>query len=426
MKYVIIGASAAGLNAAKTLRKLDPSALITVVSQNSLIYSKSLLHLFITGERNVRNLEFVESNFFEKYDIKWVSGVSATGISTYRKEVNLSNNNIEPYDKLLIATGSSTVFPNNLDYIRDSKNVYTLGTIKDAIRIRDRILKSKSITFIGGGLVCLNIVSKLLYRGFEINIIEYGNNLMSHQLNKVAAEPYQKKLIEDGANLYLNSVVMSAGMIDDEVTSLNLSSGEKIYTDMIIVSAGITPNVDFLEGTDIRRNCGVVTMKGETLRQGVLVNKKCETNIRDIYAAGDVCAEKLSLWPLAVKQGIVAANNMAFGDKEIRSTYGYKNPMSFFGINTISIGDPNLKGPDFEIFDFKDKTKGIYKHAIVRNGVLQSVILQGDIQGAGVFERLIEDEINISDIDKYLFDLTFDDFFDLDERGQILYDPRKI
>ncbi len=422
MKYLILGASAAGLNAAKTLRKLDESAIITVVSQNTMIYSKSLLHLFITGERNLHALSFVEPDFFEQNDINWVNGVSAVGVNTYRKEVNLSNNLIETYDKLLIATGSTSLFPPNLDYIQDAKNVYSLENLTDAILIRDKISKSKSITFIGGGLVCLDIVSKLLYRGFHINIIEYGNNIMSFQLNQEAAEPYQKAVIDDGASLYTNAIVVSAGMIGDEITSLTLNNGEKINTDMVIVSSGISPNSDFLEGSDIRRDCGLVEIKGQKLRKGVLVNKKCETNIPDIYAAGDVCAEKLPLWPIAVKQGIVAAYNMALKDKEMRSVYGLKNPISYFGINTISIGDPNVSGPNIETIDYRDDLHGVYKHALVENGkYIRSIILQGEIQGAGIFERLIEDEMDISGVNKYLFDFTFDDFFELDDRGQIIY-----
>lgn len=420
MKYLILGASAAGLNAAKTLRKLDQASIITIVSKNSLIYSKSLLHFFVTGERSLRNLSFVEEDFFEKYDINWVKGVYATGVNTYRQEVNLNNNLIETYDKLLIATGSSSEFPHNLDYIEGAKNVYTLTNIMDAIKIRDRVKLSKSITFIGGGTVCLNLVSKLLYRGYEINIIEYGNNIMAYQLDKEAASPYQRKIIDGGGRLYTNTIVLEAGIANNMVTSLSLSSGEKIYTDMVIVTSGVSPNVEFLEDSDIMINRGVVAIRGELLRKGVVVNRKCETNVDNIYAAGDVCAEKLSLWPLAVKQGIVAAYNMALKNREMPTLHGFKNSVTFFGINTISIGDPNLSGPRYRLEIFRDK--GVYKRAILEGGIIRSIILQGDIRGAGVFERLIEYEIDISQVDKYIFDLGFNDFFALDERGEMILD----
>ena len=426
MKYLILGASAAGLNAAKTLRKLDPASIITIVSQDSLLYSKSLLHLFVTGERSLRHMNFVEDNFFKKYDINWVKGVSATGVNTYRQEVNLSNNLIESYDKLLIATGSSTKFPPNLEYLDGMKNVYTLGTITDAIKIKDNVGRSKTISFIGGGTVCFNLVSKLINRGYNINIIEYGNNVMAAQLNKEAAKPYEEKFIKSGGRLYTNSIVVEAETEDDRITSLTLLNGDKIPTDMVIVTAGTSPNVDFLKDSGIVINKGLLAIRGEVLRDGVIVDRRCQTNIDNIFAAGDVCAEKLSLWPLAVKQGIVAAYNMALRERAMSTLHGFKNSFTFFGINTISIGDPNLDNPNYREEIYRDEAKGIYKRALLDGGLIKSIILQGDIRGAGVFERLIEYKVDISHVDKYIFDLNFYDFFILDDRGEMVLDLDKV
>jgi NADPH-dependent 2,4-dienoyl-CoA reductase/sulfur reductase-like enzyme len=124
VKHVIIGAGAAGITAAKNIRKLKPQDEIVVISFDDRVYSRCMLHKYIGGERKLSELSFVPSDFFEANDIRWVPGVNVNGTNSRKKfrwipGVNVSGidtkkkrvyfGNYEPYDRLLIATGSKSI-----------------------------------------------------------------------------------------------------------------------------------------------------------------------------------------------------------------------------------------------------------------------------------------------------------------------------
>lgn len=108
MKYVVLGTSAAGLNGAETLRRADPDAQIVLISTDTEIYSRCMLHLFVSGHRNVQCLNFKPVNFFEEFNIQWIKGISAIDLNPDKKEPYLSDGSTQSYDKLLIATGGHT------------------------------------------------------------------------------------------------------------------------------------------------------------------------------------------------------------------------------------------------------------------------------------------------------------------------------
>lgn len=434
MNYLIIGASAAGINAARTLRQLDKFANITILSRDKQVYSRSMLHLYISGERKVEELNFIPENFFIENDIKWLGGKEVIGVNTYSNTVSYfdieSEKNREPhktrqvyhkrYNKLLIATGAATVIPHNIRNLENAKNVFRLRNIEDAKEIKSAIKKFKSVSIIGGGLVGIYLASQLIESGMDIDIVEYGNNILALQLDKESAMPYQNKLKEAGVKIHTNCVAKSAIVKDDLFKGLTLSNGEKIKSDMVIISAGIRPNTEFLDDSEILTDMGVVELKGTLLREGVVVNKNCRTNIEDVYAAGDVCAERIGIWPLAVKEGINAAHHMAGLDYKQKNTFGLRNSMSFFGINTISLGDPNLTGEGYIQETYS--RDGVYKKIIHKDGIIHTAILQGDIEGAGVYEKLIGDGIDISHLNKSVFDINYGDFYNIDEAGEFYYE----
>ena len=111
MRYVVIGASAAGISGAKTLRMLDDKAEIILVSKDENVYSRCILHHYISGHRTVNQLDFTQDNFFEKYNIRWIKGVKVTELNDEGKSLLLSNGDILTYDKLLISSGASAFIP---------------------------------------------------------------------------------------------------------------------------------------------------------------------------------------------------------------------------------------------------------------------------------------------------------------------------
>ena len=111
MAYVVVGASAAGINAAKTLREINKDIEIILVSKDEHVYSRCILHHFLDGRRNIDDLDFSPAEFFEKYDVKWIKGVEVTAIDTKEKKLKLDNGENLYYEKVLLATGASSFLP---------------------------------------------------------------------------------------------------------------------------------------------------------------------------------------------------------------------------------------------------------------------------------------------------------------------------
>ena len=133
MKYVVIGASAAGVNGIRELRKLDKESEIVLISKDKDIYSRCILHRYLGGERSLEKLNFVESNFAELYNVQWIKGMACTGVKPAEKKVVLEDGSEVSYDKLLIATGSHTFIPPIKNLI-GAKNVVGFRNVEDIKR----------------------------------------------------------------------------------------------------------------------------------------------------------------------------------------------------------------------------------------------------------------------------------------------------
>ena len=145
MKYVVLGASAAGINGVRELRCLDKDADITLISKDDKIYSRCILHHYMEGIRDVKKLEFIEDDFINKNNIKWIKGTEIIGVDPKAKKVMISNGEEVEFDKLLIATGSNTFFP-PIPNLREASNAVGFRNFDDCEKIME------------GSKTCNNIV----------------------------------------------------------------------------------------------------------------------------------------------------------------------------------------------------------------------------------------------------------------------------
>lgn len=183
MKYVVLGASAAGISGVTELRNLDKDAEITLVSKDDKIYSRCILHHYMEGIRDVKKLEFVEDNFIEKNNINWVKGVAVTGVDINEKCVKLENGESAGYDKLLIATGSHTFFP-PIPHLKTAKNSIGFRNFDDCEKIMEMSKTCKNVVIMGAGLVGIDVISGLLHTDCTVHLVEMQNRMLSIQLDK--------------------------------------------------------------------------------------------------------------------------------------------------------------------------------------------------------------------------------------------------
>lgn len=410
MKYVVIGASAAGISGVKTLRELDKDAEIILVSKDENVYSRCILHHYISNHRDVEALNFTDNKFFEDNNITWIKGVEVKSIDDKAQSLELSNGETLTYDKVMLCTGASAFIP-PVEGLREGNNVVGLRNLEDAVLIKEVAKKVKNVVVLGAGLVGIDAVSGLLGKGLNVSLVEMGNKILPLQLDKYTSDVYQKKFSENGVNLKLG--VRAEKLILDENKNpkalvINTGNGtEEVPCELVIVATGVRSNTSFLEGSNI-----------EFDKFGLIIDEKGKTNIENVYGAGDITGRN-PIWPTAVKEGIIAANNMLGNEMIMTDFFGSKNTMNFVGVPTMSLGDTEPKDETYKV-DVKIDGDN-YKKIIHKDGRIYGAIIQGDLSYAGVLTQLIKENIDISRVTKSIFDIDYADFFNMKENFEFIY-----
>lgn len=407
MRYIVMGASAAGISGAKTLRELDKDAEIILVSKDENVYSRCILHHYISGHRDIEALDFTDRDFFEKYNIEWKKGLEVKSIDDREHVIVLSNGESLKYDKILLATGASAFIP-PVENLREAKNVVGLRNLEDAIKIKEEAEKVKNVVVLGAGLVGIDAIAGLAFKDLNVTLVEMGDRVLPIQLDKYASSKYEKRFEDAGVKLKLG-VRAEKVLIDENKNpkALLINTGEEIPCELIIVATGVRSNVAFLKDSSI-----------ETDRFGLIINEKGETNAIDVYGAGDITGRN-PIWPTAVKEGIIAANNMVGNEIFMEDFFGSKNTMNFLGLTTMSLGVVNA--PDDSYTEEIDISGENYKKIIHKDGKIYGAIIQGDLSYAGVLTQLIKEKIHVSKVKKPLFEIDYADFFNIKENLEYTY-----
>ncbi len=408
MNYVVVGASAAGINGAKYLREMNPDANITLISKDEYIYSRCILHHYLEGIRDIKALEFVEDGFIQNHNINWIKGVLVEGINPKQKELTLSDGSIVSYDKVLLATGASTFFP-PVKNLNEAKNVFGLRNLDDAIEIKEKAQQATNIVVMGAGLVGIDALTGLLHYGKKLTLVEFKGHMLSIQLDKRAAKTYQDAFENEGVTQYYDTAVQEI-ILDEKgaVKELALSNGLVIDCDFLIVATGVRANVGFLADSGI-----------ECDRFGLIFDEYGRTSDESVYGAGDISGRN-PIWPAAVKEAIIAATNMCGKKRELTDFFASKSTMNFLHIPTMSLGTPEALDDTYQI-EIEDDGRGNYKKIIHKDGIIYGAIIQGDLSYSGVLTQLIKEKININKVEKSIFNIDYSDFFHLTDNCQFTY-----
>lgn len=407
MKYVVIGSSAAGINGIRELRRLDKESRIVLISKDKEIYSRCILHHYLGGHRTIPELNFAEHNFAELYNVQWLGGVACTSVDPVEKKVMLEDGREVGYDKLLIATGSHTFIP-PIKNLKEAKNVRGFRNIEDIEILKEAAKTHKNFLVMGAGLVGLDCTSGLLELGANVALVEMAGWLLCKQLDARAAKTYQDTFTEKGVKQYYGVGITEAVLNEaGEITSMILADGTEIPCDYVVVTAGVRSNVEFLEGSGI-----------ETSRFGLIFDETGKTSDDDIYGAGDVSGLS-PIWPAAVKEGIIAASNMAGVPRKMTDFFASKSTMNFLGIPSMSLGNVNPEDDTYSV-EIRE-TKDSYKKIVHKNGKITGAILQGDLAYGGILQQLIARKIDVTKVKKPIFDVDYSDFFHVKDNFEFYF-----
>ncbi len=395
MHYVLIGGGIAGISAAKAIRENDTAAEITAISnERSKSYYRPMIPLLIEGRKSEAEITFPDDPFV-KSRVKTVVG-NATVVKTLPKEVLLASGERVAYDKLLIASGGIPIVPAIQGAI--GEGVFTLRTVDDAIRIRDAAAHAHGAVVIGGGLVGIKAAAALRLseagRGREpvdVTVVEMLPHILSQRLDKRGAEIIRSALVDMGIAIETSQNVAEIVREKGKPSAVKLASGKAIKADMIIIAAGVKPSISYLRDSGIQSGTGV------------LVNEFLQTNIPDVYAAGDAVEGKellrdrltvSGLWTNAFETGRCAGANMAGRKVAYPGLLPVMNATEIAGIPFISAG--LIEPEDAECLTVINDRPDGYSKFVFKGECLVGAVFVRDIANAGIYTNLIRNRMPVA------------------------------
>ncbi|MDD3402556.1 MAG: FAD-dependent oxidoreductase [Hespellia sp.] len=375
-KFVILGGGAAGFHAAKAIRERNVTAsIIMVTNEPALPYNRPMLTKSMMVDMNDDALAIESAGWYEDNNVVCLLNTAVTRLDASAKMITvkaLSSNKESQFafDKCICALGSECFIPPVKGH--ELPEVIAIRRISDAEKIKallsGRKDSLKDVVVIGGGVLGLEAAWELRKAKLNVTVLEAAPQIMGRQIDEAAAAVLAKQMEKQGIALHTDVQIAS---IDGapHVSGVTLADGTHFPAQLVIVSAGIRANVVLAKEAGIE------------IDRAIIVNEKMETNISDIYAAGD-CAQyngiNYALWSEAVDMGYAAGAN-ATGDEILYETV--PGVLSFNGLDTslFALGDTG-KNPKlaYKTVELHDDKKGTYKKYYFVNNRLSGAILIGD------------------------------------------------
>ncbi len=332
MKHVIIGAGPAGVVAAETLRRHDAKSSITLIgNEGKPPYSRMALPYLLIDRITEPGTYLRRSpDHYDDLEIKYVQA-NVNAVDPKSKTVALDDGASLTYDRLLLATGASPVAPPVKGL--DLPGVHTCWTLDDAQKINELAQPGAHVILIGAGFIGSIVLEALFLKGVSLTVVEMGDRMVPRMMDEVAGNMLKSWCISKGVEVLTGTKITGISQ-SDKGLEVTLSKGETSAAQLVVVAAGVRSNIDFLKGSGINTDAGVV------------VDDHLQTNVDGIYAAGDVVQaldlstgefSVLAIQPTAVEHARIAAMNMVGLDTPHRGSLSM-NVLDSMGLISSSFG----------------------------------------------------------------------------------------
>ncbi len=375
-RYVLIGNSAAALEALRGIRKHDREGAITVINrEEGPAYSRVALPYYVAGEMTLNDLLIRQRPDYGSLGATLVEKENVTAIDSAGKKVELTSGKKIEFDKLLIGTGSETIKPpiQGLDQVPH----HYLWTLDDAIGMKKAAEKARTAVVIGGGFIGMLAAEALRKLKVKLTIVEMAPILLPQLLDEGAGKLFLQAVRDEGVTVRAGALVSALAKKEDAI-EVTLKDGATFTVDMAVVATGVKPHVQCVSN-------GAVTVN-----KGIVVNEYLATNHPDIFAAGDVAETKdflsadrsiYAIWPTAVEQGRAAGANMAGAKIAYPGSLGM-NVVELFNVTLAQLGRFR-EGADDDVKMLSHGGDGLYRKVVVdKNGTLVGAVYLGNENGA--------------------------------------------
>ena len=393
--YVIIGNGVAGNAAAENIRKHDPEGKIAVFSRESQpFYYVPGLPEYLAGEKAADQITLHTQSWYDQRRIDLYLDTRVLQIDAAQKFVETDQGKRFPFDQLLLATGGKAFIPPVPG--ADSPGVFSLKTLADADRIKQAAAGAKAVVLIGGGLLGLEAGNGLRKLGLKVIVVEFFPRLLPRQMDAAGAAILARQLEDMGFTFYLGAKTQEIASGPDGLT-VNLESGEKLKGDLVLISAGVRPDLSLAQAL------------GLEIDKAVKVDDSMKTSRDGIYAAGDLIEHRgrfYGIWPAAMAQGAVAGAAMAGQAANYAGTLP-SNVLKVAGIDLMAAGDIDADGK-LEALVHQNEAQKTYRKLVFQDNLLVGAILLGDIRGSAEIQAAIKKKTDISGLKGELAQADFD------------------
>ncbi|MGI6217937.1 MAG: NAD(P)/FAD-dependent oxidoreductase [Coriobacteriales bacterium] len=400
--YIIVGNSAAAISAVEAIRSIDDKGTILILDrEDTPAYSTPMISYLLKGKTDEGHMAIRGPRFYEENKVDCGFGKEAEAIDPKSHTITAGGEKYE-YGKLLLACGSRPAEP-PVEGLGGS-NVFPFLNLTDAHAIEECISECRKANpdspvraaVIGSGLIGCKACEGLSAIVDELTMLARSPQILRSILAPEASPIAERALAKGGVDVRLSTVATAFEKDGDMVTSLTLNDGSKLECDLVILAAGVRPNAE------------MAVQAGAKIERGLVVDEHMQTNLPDVYAAGDIAQTHdilenrdrvIALWPNAVKQGHCAGLAMAGSDKTFDGNFPM-NSITLFGQTFLSAGVKNpgegmvcrtsLEGDNFSKF-------------ITSGDNLVGFMVVNRPLNAGIYTRLIDEKIPLGDVDPQMF-----------------------
>jgi nitrite reductase (NADH) large subunit len=366
-KLIVIGNGMAGIGCVEQILKHATRFDITIFGDETHAnYNRILLSSVLAGEKSADEIILNDLEWYQKHGITLHLGVRITGIDPVLKTVTGDDGSVTSFDKLILATGSTPLIPPMEGIKRDG--VFVFRTLQDTHALLQRARPGLKAAVIGGGLLGLEAARGLQVQGCDVTVIHLMETLMERQLDPTGGA-FLKAQIEALGTKVLLGRSTSAILGNGRVEGLAFKDNSTLDAELVVIAAGIRPNVELAK------------MAGLQVNRGIVVNDHLETSDPDIFAVGE-CVEHRGVCyglvaPLLEQGKVLAAtltgNRSAGFESSVPAT-----KLKIMGVEVFSAGNWDEKASGAEAVRFEDSALGLYKKLTLRDGRLVGFILVGD------------------------------------------------
>jgi len=398
-KLVVVGNGMAGARVVEEILKRAPDEFdITMFGAEPYgNYNRILLSNVLNGSQSATEIFMNPLSWYTENGIRLHAGVKAHSIDRERRVVigtSLKKDALaysadaaaepsaplieEPYDNVIIATGSRPFVPPMEGF--GCSGTFLFRTIDDCSRIADCARNNQKAAVIGGGLLGLEAARGLLTHGVEVTVLEAAPQLMAVQLDPEAGDMLRKTIEGMGIKVLCNAITSKIVRTDGRITHLEFKDGSTLETDMVVVSTGIRPITE------------IATASGLTVNRGIVCDDQMRTSDPAVFAVGECVEHRGQLYglvdPIWEQANVLADVLTGFQPDSAYEGSKLGTKLKVMGVELASMGITKPASADDEVVVYREPAKGIYKKLIVRGGEIAGAILLGDIEAASTLLQM--------------------------------------